>query len=62
MLVPPGGATVVDVTFDVPANYVLVDHALTRTFQKGSVGIIEVTGAENAEIYDEDGDGSEGGD
>ena len=62
VLVPPGGATVVDVTFDVPANYVLVDHALTRTFQKGSVGIIEVTGAENAEIYDEDGDGSEGGD
>jgi nitrite reductase (NO-forming) len=47
---------VVDVTFDVPANYILVDHALTRTFQKGSVGIIEVTGAENAEIYDEDGD------
>ena len=56
VLVPPGGSTVVDVTFDVPANYILVDHALTRTFQKGSVGIIEVTGAENAEIYDEDGD------
>ncbi len=59
VLVPPGGSTVVDVTFDVPANYILVDHALTRTFQKGSVGIIEVTGAENAEIYDEDGDGTE---
>ena len=58
VLVAPGGSTVVDVTFDVPANYILVDHALTRTFQKGSVGIIAVTGAENAEIYDEDGDGS----
>ena len=58
VLVPPGGSTVVDVTFDVPANYVLVDHALTRTFQKGSVGIIEVTGEGNDEIYDEDGDGS----
>jgi hypothetical protein len=32
-----------------------VDHALTRTFQKGAVGIIEVTGDENKEIYDEDG-------
>jgi nitrite reductase (NO-forming) len=59
VLVAPGGSTVVDVTFDVPANYILVDHALTRTFQKGSVGIIAVTGAENAEIYDEDGDGTE---
>lgn len=55
VLVPPGGSTVVDVIFDVPANYVLVDHALTRTFQKGSVGIIEVTGEGNDEIYDEDG-------
>jgi len=55
VLVPPGGAVVVDVTFDVPANYILVDHALTRTFQKGAVGIIEVTGDENKEIYDEDG-------
>ena len=53
VLVPPGGATVVDVYFDVPANYILVDHALSRAFHKGAVGIIEVTGDTDAEVYDE---------
>ena len=53
VLVAPGGAVIVDVTFDVPANYILVDHALTRTFHKGAVGIIEVTGPANETIYDE---------
>ncbi len=52
LLVPPGGALVVDVYFDVPANYILVDHALTRTFHKGAVGIIEVTGDTNSTVYD----------
>ncbi|MBB4067257.1 copper-containing nitrite reductase [Gellertiella hungarica] len=28
--VPPGGATVVDLTMDVPGEYTLVDHALSR--------------------------------
>ena len=54
VLVAPGGAVIVDVTFDVPANYILVDHALTRAFHKGAVGIIEVTGATDDSIYDED--------
>src|SRR3546814_12691083 len=29
-LVPPGGATMVEFKVDVPGNYVLVDHALSR--------------------------------
>ncbi len=55
VLVAPGGAVVVDVTFDVPANYILVDHSLTRAFHKGAVGIISVTGDEDPEVFD-DGD------
>ena len=52
-LVPPGGAVVVDLEFDVPANYILVDHALTRAFHKGAIGIIQVTGAEDTAVYNE---------
>ncbi len=52
--VVPGGAVVVDVTFDVPANYILVDHALTRAFHKGAVGIIAVTGDENPNVINDD--------
>src|SRR5690606_38545470 len=29
-LVPPGGATMVEFKLDVPGNYILVDHALSR--------------------------------
>ncbi|HIG34323.1 MAG TPA: nitrite reductase, copper-containing [Candidatus Poseidoniales archaeon] len=53
VLVAPGGAVVVDVTFDVPANYILVDHSLTRAFHKGAVGIISVTGSEDPTIIDD---------
>lgn len=35
--VPPGGASVVDITLDVPGEYALVDHALPR-IAKGLIG------------------------
>ncbi len=50
-LVPAGGATMVDFTADVPGTYLLVDHAIGRAIHKGAVGMIVVTGSENAEIY-----------
>jgi nitrite reductase (NO-forming) len=50
-VVPAGGATVVDVTLDVPGNYVLVDHALAR-LDRGAWGILRVTGEPNLEIFD----------
>jgi len=49
--VPPGGATVVEFKVDVPGNYILVDHALSRA-ERGLVGILQVEGAPNAEIFD----------
>lgn len=50
-VVPPGGSTIVDFKLDVPATYILVDHALTRTFNKGSLGMLKVEGPEDKVIY-----------
>jgi nitrite reductase (NO-forming) len=52
-LVPPGGAVMVEFEVEVPGNYLLVDHSLTRTIQKGSLGVLVVTGPENPELYGE---------
>ncbi len=49
--VPPGGATIVEFKVDVPGNYILVDHALSRA-ERGLVGILQVEGPANPEIYD----------
>jgi len=48
--VAPGGATVVDFKLEVPGNYVLVDHALSRV-ERGGAGILHVTGPEAPEIF-----------
>ena len=50
VLVPPGGATVVDLKFEVPGSYIMVDHALSRV-DRGAAGIIEVTGPQNPGIF-----------
>jgi len=50
-LVPAGGSAIVEFKADVPGNFVLVDHSIFRTFHKGSLGILKVTGEENHEIY-----------
>ena len=49
--VPPGGAVITEFKLDVPGNYILVDHALSR-LERGLVGILHVEGAPNPEIYD----------
>jgi nitrite reductase (NO-forming) len=48
--VPPGGATVVDLSLPVPGRYVLVDHALSR-MERGLVGALIVDGPPAPEIY-----------
>lgn len=47
---PPGGATVVDFKLDVPGNYILVDHALSRV-ERGLAGILQVEGPENPTVF-----------
>ena len=51
VMVPAGGAVITEVKLDVPGNYTLVDHALSRA-ERGLVGILHVEGAANPEIYD----------
>lgn len=50
-LVPAGGSAITEFRVDVPGNYVLVDHSIFRTFNKGSLGILNVTGEEDKAIY-----------
>jgi nitrite reductase (NO-forming) len=50
-LVPPGGATMVEFTLEVPGNYILVDHALAR-LQRGLAGFLIAEGPENPDIID----------
>ncbi len=50
-MVPSGGSTIVDFKLDVPGTYVLVDHSLSRAFNKGALGMLKVTGPENPLIY-----------
>lgn len=50
-LVPAGGSSIVEFKVDVPSTYILVDHSIFRTFNKGSLGMLKVTGDESKEIY-----------
>lgn len=49
--VPPGGAVIAEMKLEVPGNYILVDHALSR-LERGLAGILHVEGPANPEIYD----------
>lgn len=50
-VVPPGGAAIVDFYVDVPGTYVLVDHALFRAFNKGTLGMLKVEGPADQIVY-----------
>jgi nitrite reductase (NO-forming) len=50
-LVPSGGATMVEFKVDVPGTFILVDHSLTRAFNKGALGMLKVDGPEDRVIY-----------
>ncbi len=48
--VPPGGAAAVEFKLEVPGNYILVDHALSRA-ERGLAGILQVEGPENPAVF-----------
>jgi len=50
-LIPAGGATIVEFTVEVPGEYNIVDHSLSRTFNKGALGKIKVTGEQNPKVF-----------
>ncbi|MGI9115431.1 MAG: multicopper oxidase domain-containing protein [Chthoniobacterales bacterium] len=49
-LVPAGGTAVVEMTFEVPGEYTLVDHSMFRT-DKGATGTIIAEGPPRPDIY-----------
>lgn len=56
--VPPGGAAAVDIKLEVPGEYLLVDHALSRA-ARGLVGKLIVEGPEQPDLFREGIDGEE---
>ncbi len=50
-LVPPGGATIVELSLQVPGRYMLVDHSLSR-MQRGLSGYLIVNGPNAPDIFD----------
>jgi nitrite reductase (NO-forming) len=50
-LVPAGGSAIVDFKVEVPGTFILVDHSLSRAFNKGALGMLKVSGPENLLVY-----------
>jgi nitrite reductase (NO-forming) len=50
-MVPAGGSALLEFKVDVPGNVILVDHALTRAFNKGALAMISVDGEPDPLIY-----------
>src|SRR5690349_6377297 len=50
-IVPAGGGTIVELKFQVPGTYTLVDHALPRALDKGAAAQIVVSGEQDMTIY-----------
>jgi len=50
-LVPAGGATIVEMTLQVPGRFLLVDHSIVRAMDKGALGMLHVEGADQPGIF-----------
>ena len=50
-LIPAGGSAIVEFKCEVPGTFILVDHSIFRTFHKGTIGMLKVTGPENKTIF-----------
>jgi nitrite reductase (NO-forming) len=50
-LIPAGGAAIIEFKVEVPGTLVLVDHSITRSFNKGALGNLVVTGDYNAKVF-----------
>jgi nitrite reductase (NO-forming) len=50
-MIPAGGSSVVEFKVEAPGTFILVDHSIFRTFNKGSLGMLKVEGGENKVVY-----------
>ncbi|HSJ13364.1 MAG TPA: copper-containing nitrite reductase [Longimicrobiales bacterium] len=52
-MIPAGGSTIVEFRADVPSTVLLVDHAISRVFNKGALAAIRVVGDEQPLVFQE---------
>jgi len=50
-IIPAGGSAIVEFKVEVPGRFILVDHSIFRAFNKGAIGMINVTGEKNLAMY-----------
>jgi nitrite reductase (NO-forming) len=50
-LVPAGGSAIAEFRVEVPGTFILVDHSLSRAFNKGALGMLKVDGPETRAVY-----------
>ena len=50
-LIPAGGSAIVEFKVEAPGTFILVDHSIFRTFNKGSLGMLKVEGDEDKLVY-----------
>lgn len=50
-IIPAGGSAIVEFKLDTTGTYILVDHSIFRTFNKGSLGMLKVEGFEDKSVY-----------
>ncbi|HEX6307058.1 MAG TPA: copper-containing nitrite reductase [Longimicrobiales bacterium] len=52
-LVPAGGSAIVEFRAEVPGELVLVDHSIFRAFNKGALGMIEISGEGDVVVFEQ---------
>jgi nitrite reductase (NO-forming) len=50
-MIPAGGSAIVDFKISVPGTFIVVDHSLSRAFNRGALAQLKVNGEENKIIY-----------
>jgi nitrite reductase (NO-forming) len=50
-LIPAGGASIVELKLQVPGRFLLVDHSIVRAMEKGALGILEVDGPDQPDMF-----------
>jgi nitrite reductase (NO-forming) len=50
-LIPAGGSAIIEFKVDTDGTYIIVDHSIFRTFNKGSLGMLKVEGPGRKDIY-----------
>jgi nitrite reductase (NO-forming) len=50
-VIAPGSAVMIEFTAEVPGKYLLVDHSLTRSIDKGALAELIVDGPDQPGLY-----------